>query len=1167
MDLLYIIAFIVLIVFVKKNNDNIEKQKTEIEMLQKKSRELYERTFYNYRLIIDSKHTNNDKADDVKEKTDSSFSCRKAETPGGSDERNVSQNVQNTYAPPEKGMTAAGNYFSETVQKLASIAPVVSPTERKQPTTAYGEPIDGRISASVKESAETGRNTSESAQKTEESVPMSVSQNKTSVIRDSANIKVSKEASKNMQSVDTAEKNSIKANGTDSETVQRLSNMQPMKSAQKNIPNNDTAKAQTAQSADTYDQKPKEKNFNIKSIESWIGVRFFNIVASLLVFIGLVLFVTISGSAVLKIAAMYVISGALTALGAILTKKSKSIFSLGLTGCGLGALFISILLTHIYFHVINDVAAFSLLLIWTIFSLFMSKRLNSSILSVTAHMGMAISVCFAFSMGFSAERIILPVIYQMASIAVIVFGNIFCCRKTYRFGLLMSMALLVYSSSVMYNVFSESENLLGGMSVPMTAVLFGIQVLAISFLSYLLSVSTASLLNQDFCKKYPGIPQAIHLVNKSLWTIGVFISAGKVVAMICCDVYKITSDFYPAAAVGILGVCHLAVTLYMSEKLNFNEKTARISIWFSSVLTVSMMCCGCIGRERLSGISFVFIFTAVMLLIIKCTKNRYLSRIVIFSISAEAATVVFYSFYSISKTLPHASVISIFYTLIIFTEVFALWLIQDKEVREKTAIGLKVTEYLWISLAIILISAFADIGNKFQSVLIFLCIFNILVCTIENCLKCKREILLVTRIGVHTIFYISLVPIWFANYGMLGDSTAVKITLLASIAVLLIVSMIDLIKTSSTGLAILAGINVSVFISSLSLGYANMSVMAYIYSSVLSCRPAFFIFAVIMLIIAYIRKNKNLSLASAISLGIDMLTMLFFGYSDLCTLKISGYTLSVGLALVCLVYLVITCMMIYLLWYIQPEKERAAMTLAVKAIAYFWTNASLSVICWLFVSDTEIYKVPVILILLNAAQVIAYVTGFCGRDKSYLSIIYKFISGILVFVNMYNMTFNLSELSEQFNLNYAVRVVLILLSTATYCILIKDFIKLPSIYVQVALGITFTIYINAVCRGISSAAEIAYIFSIICMFTALVCIAAGFITNGKGLRMYGLVVVMICVLKLVTFDINAANSSARVLAFIVGGIICFAVSGIYNRVEKKYAVKQTDEIDGANEQN
>lgn len=1087
MDFLYIIAFIVLIVCVKKNSDTIKKQKDEIEILQRKSQELYQRTFYNYRLIIDSKHKDNDKAVDVKEKTDNSFSA----------ERNVVQN-------------------------------------------------------------------------------------RTSAIRTSEN--AGSVNSENMRSVDTAV-NSIKANGTNSETVQKLSNIQPIRTVQKNIPIspindtvksvqnnipinpiNDTPKAQPAQSSDTYVQKPKEKSFNIKSIEGWIGVRFFNIVASLLVFIGLVLFVTISGSAVLKIAAMFVISGALTAFGAILTKKSKSIFSLGLTGCGLGALFISILLTHIYFHVINDVAAFSLLLLWTFFSLVMSKKLNSSILSVTAHMGMAISVCFAFSMGFSAERIILPVIYQMASIAVIVFGNIFCCRKTYRFGLLMSMALLVYSSAVMYNVFSVSENLLGGMSVPMTAVLFGIQVLAISFLSYLLSVSTASLFNQDFCKKNPEIPQLIHIVNKSLWTIGIFISAGKVVSMICGDVYKITSDFYPAAAVGILGVCHLAVTLYMSEKLNFSEKISRISIWFSSVITVSMMCYGCIGREKLSGIPFVFIFTAVMLLIIKYTKNKYLSKIIVFSIGAEAATVAFYGFYSISKTLPHAALISLIYMLIIFAEVLALWLIQDKEVREKTAIGLKTAEYLWISLSIILISAFSNIGNKFQTILIFLCIFNILVCTVENCLKCRKEILIVTRIGIHTIFYISLIPIWFADYGMLGDSATVKITLLASIALLLIASTVDLIKTSSTGLAILAGINISVFISSLSIGFAEMSIIASIYSRVLYCRPIFFIFSVIMLLIAYNRKNKKLSLASAIALGLDMWTMLFFGYSDLCSFKIPGYTLSVGLALVCFVYLVITCMMLYLLWYIQPEKERAAMTLTVKTIAYFWANASLSVICWLFVSETEIYKGPAILILLNAAQVIAYVTGFCGRDKSFLSIIYKIISGILIFANMYNMTFNLSELSELFNLNYAIRIVLILLSTATYYILMKDFIKLPSIYAQVALGLTFTIYINAVCRGISSAAEIAYIFSIISMFTALVCIVAGFITNGKGLRMYGLVVVMICVLKLVTFDINAANSSARVLAFIVGGLICFAVSGIYNRVEKKYAVKQTDEITAANEQ-
>ena len=71
------------------------------------------------------------------------------------------------------------------------------------------------------------------------------------------------------------------------------------------------------------------------------------------------------------------------------------------------------------------------------------------------------------------------------------------------------------------------------------------------------------------------------------------------------------------------------------------------------------------------------------------------------------------------------------------------------------------------------------------------------------------------------------------------------------------------------------------------------------------------------------------------------------------------------------------------------------------------------------------------------------------------------------------------------------------------------------------------------------------------MITALICIVVGFAIKSKGLRIYGLIVIMLCVIKLVTFDISGADSISRVVAFIVGGIVCFVISGIYNMFENR----------------
>ena len=77
------------------------------------------------------------------------------------------------------------------------------------------------------------------------------------------------------------------------------------------------------------------------------------------------------------------------------------------------------------------------------------------------------------------------------------------------------------------------------------------------------------------------------------------------------------------------------------------------------------------------------------------------------------------------------------------------------------------------------------------------------------------------------------------------------------------------------------------------------------------------------------------------------------------------------------------------------------------------------------------------------------------------------------------------------------------------------------------------------------------------MLIALACIIYGFIARAKGMRMYGLAVIVICTIKLVTVDITAADSLARVMSFIIGGIVCFVISGIYSAMEKKIS---NDEI-------
>ncbi len=68
----------------------------------------------------------------------------------------------------------------------------------------------------------------------------------------------------------------------------------------------------------------------------------------------------------------------------------------------------------------------------------------------------------------------------------------------------------------------------------------------------------------------------------------------------------------------------------------------------------------------------------------------------------------------------------------------------------------------------------------------------------------------------------------------------------------------------------------------------------------------------------------------------------------------------------------------------------------------------------------------------------------------------------------------------------------------------------------------------------------------VCMLISLTCVAAGFIRRSGSLRLYGLILTKVCVLKLATRDVAGLETLLRILTLIGGGVICFAVSAIYS---------------------
>ncbi len=332
----------------------------------------------------------------------------------------------------------------------------------------------------------------------------------------------------------------------------------------------------------------KDSKTDKNKLESLFGRNVVGFAAAILIFIGIIFlgilvyeYINEFG----KILAMYIISTAVLSAGILLNRKLKNTFTQILTGCGLGCFFISILLTHIYFHKIEDITAFSLLLLWLIASLFASKLLSSLVINIVAHLGMITSLCFAYSLGLSDDKLILLLIYQFASIIVIIFGNILCYKETYRFGVFISLLLTIIASTFMWNKFLLTTHVdipfATTLPVPIIGIAFIAQFVCAAFLSYLLSIST---------NKLGGVwySYLIHIANKLLFIWALILNIYHVTYRIACFYTNNSNKFNYSVFISVI-ICliilfiHIFISILISLKFNFNTWLENIS----AIITIS----------------------------------------------------------------------------------------------------------------------------------------------------------------------------------------------------------------------------------------------------------------------------------------------------------------------------------------------------------------------------------------------------------------------------------------------------------------------------------------------------------------------------------------------------------------------------------------------------
>ncbi|MCM1050292.1 MAG: DUF2339 domain-containing protein [Clostridiales bacterium] len=140
---------------------------------------------------------------------------------------------------------------------------------------------------------------------------------------------------------------------------------------------------------------PQAKNKS-KDLENVIGKSWMGIFASVLIFISFILFATLLAPFItdtIKMVAMYVVSILITAFGLFKLKAHNNKLYLAISSCGIGAVYISFLLTNFYFKAIGDIMLYVLILIWAVFVCYLS-RWKDRIFQIIGQCGITIALLF-----------------------------------------------------------------------------------------------------------------------------------------------------------------------------------------------------------------------------------------------------------------------------------------------------------------------------------------------------------------------------------------------------------------------------------------------------------------------------------------------------------------------------------------------------------------------------------------------------------------------------------------------------------------------------------------------------------------------------------------------------------------------------------------------------
>ncbi len=161
---------------------------------------------------------------------------------------------------------------------------------------------------------------------------------------------------------------------------------------------------ESTQAAGDFSQKAKQ--FRRQDLEKTVGKSLMGVFASVLIFISLILFATLLlpyFNDTAKMITTYLVSFAFTGFGLWkLQKDRENKFYIAVTGCGIGAVYISLLLSNFYFKIMGDIALYVWIALWAA-AVCMLAKLRNALFQVIGQLGITIAMIFGTVICMAAD--------------------------------------------------------------------------------------------------------------------------------------------------------------------------------------------------------------------------------------------------------------------------------------------------------------------------------------------------------------------------------------------------------------------------------------------------------------------------------------------------------------------------------------------------------------------------------------------------------------------------------------------------------------------------------------------------------------------------------------------------------------------------------------------